>query len=498
MKPDRIDIPAIPKVFISYNHKDQEVAHKIKDRLELAGIEVTIDSVALTTGGNITEFIKRCIQESGITLSLVSKNSLMSGWVAMETIWSTYSETLRGRSFFPCNIDNEFFDDDFADKVFDAIDERLEKIEQTLKIRLEKKRGFGDQIDERDRLYKLKVELPSIISRLKNSLCVSLIEGHFDSGMEKVIKDILIKKAVATETVKLETPKTAKPTTKSQKPFKEVKKISGKKDPQPQTPKLVDAPSPETLRRLKDPKESLNATPPTNPAQIIIAGIEMVFVKGGEFMMGDDNGYDWEKPAHEVFVSDFYIGKYLLTQKQWAQLMGSNPSYFKRDENCPIESVSWDDAQEFLEKLNQKTGKTFRFPTEAEWEYAAGGGASVVRTKWAGTSNGSELGDFAWYRENSDGKTHPVGTKKPNNLGVYDMSGNVWEWCNDWYGDKYYDECKSKGTVENPLGPKSGSYRVIRGGGWSGNAQSCRSAYRDSNTPDRRYNSLGFRLALVP
>jgi formylglycine-generating enzyme required for sulfatase activity len=496
MKPDRIDIPTIPKVFISYNHKDREVAHKIKDRLELAGIEVTIDSVALTTGGNITEFIKRCIQESGITLSLVSKDSLMSGWVAMETIWSTYSETLRGSSFFPCNIDNEFFTDDFTDNVFDAIDERLEKIEQTLKIRLEKKRGFGDQIDERDRLYKLKVELPSIISRLKNSLCVSLIEGHFDSGIEKVIKDILNKKPVATETFSVDIHKKTKPTTKSPKPLKETKKISGQKGPQTQTPKLVEPPSPETLRRLQDPKASINATP--IPTQITLAGIEMVFVKGGEFMMGDDNsGEQDDKPAHKVFVSDFYIGKYPVTLEQWVDLMATNPSSLSFNANCPVESVSWSNVQEFLQKLNIKTGKSFRLPTEAEREYAAGGGASPERTKWAGTSIESELGDYAWYYLNGDGKTHPVGTKKPNKLGIYDLSGNVWEWCNDWFSDTYYEECKRNELINNPAGPKSSAIHVMRGGSWNRKAGDCRVASRSYDTPGGYGRNVGFRILLA-
>ena len=490
-----MDVTTIPKVFISYNHKDQEVAIKIKEKLESSGIKVIIDIEAMSTGENISEFIKKCIKESGITLSLISSNSLMSAWVAMETIWSSYDETLRNRFFMPCNIDDSFFKISFTDLTLDVIEERTSEVSDTISYRLKKGRGIEDLAGEHTRLNRLRVELPSIISRLKNSLCVSLIDGHFDSGMEKVIKDILNKKPVTTETAQVETPKPAKPTAKSPKPLREAKKISGQKVPQPQTPKLVEPQSPETIRSLEDPKVSINPT----PAQITLAGIEMVFVKGGEFLMGDDNsGYVLEKPAHKVFVSDFYIGKYTVTQKQWTELIGSNPSNFKGDDNCPVEKVSWDDAQKFLQKLNQKTGKTFRLPTDAEWEYAAGGGASPSRTKWAGTSNKSELGDYAWFDNNSGGKTHPVGTKKPNSLGIYDMSGNVWEWCNDRYGNKYYDECKANGTVENPLGPESGSDCVIRGGSWSRSAQSCRSSYRISSTPGYRNSDLGFRLALVP
>ena len=203
-----MDTTAIPKVFISYNHKDQEVALKIKNKLESSGIKVTIDSVALTTGGNIPEFIKRSIKETDITLLLVSKNSLMSGWVTTETILSAFSETLLGRSFFPCYIENEFFDDDFVDNAFDIIDERLEKIDQRLKTRLDKKQGFADLTAKQERLVKLRAELPSIIGRLESSFCVDLIDDRFDSGMEKVIKDILSKKHVTTETNRLQSAET--------------------------------------------------------------------------------------------------------------------------------------------------------------------------------------------------------------------------------------------------------------------------------------------------
>lgn len=212
----------------------------------------------------------------------------------------------------------------------------------------------------------------------------------------------------------------------------------------------------------------------------------MVLVKGGTFRMGSNEGHSREKPVHRVSVRDFYIGKYEVTQAQWQAVMGNNPSYFKDCDQCPVEQVSWEDVHDFLRKLNEKTGKIYRLPTEAEWEYAAGGGAQN-RSKWAGTNTENELDEYAWYSVNSNLKTHPVGTKKANGLGLHDMSGNVWEWCSDWYGDY------SSSGQTNPIGPPNGTHRVYRGGGWGNNAGFCRVAGRGF-APSNRYSNLGFRL----
>ena len=225
-------------------------------------------------------------------------------------------------------------------------------------------------------------------------------------------------------------------------------------------------------------------------------GIELVYVRGGTFTMGctSEQGGDCEgdeKPAHQVTLSDFYIGKYEVTQKQWRAVMGSDPPElrFKGCDNCPVERVSWNDIQEFIKKLNQKTGKNYRLPTEAEWEYAARGGIQSKGYKYAGSNN---IGEVAWYDGNSSSKTHPVGGKKANELGLYDMSGNVWEWCSDWYGSY------SSGSQRNPQGPSSGSSRVLRGGCWDGYSGDCRVAYRGSGNPGFRHSNSGFRLAVAP
>ena len=225
----------------------------------------------------------------------------------------------------------------------------------------------------------------------------------------------------------------------------------------------------------------------------VAPNIEMVFVKGGCYQMGDtfgDGSLD-AKPVHRVCVNDFSIGKYPVTQAQWQAVMGVNPSISKLcGDNCPVETVNYDDALRFIDKLNGLTGKKYRLPYESEWEYAARSGGRPER--WAGTSNRNELEDYAWFADNSQQTTHPVGLKKPNGLGIYDMSGNVWEWCNDWYGEKYYSES----PVQNPHGPSSGPARVLRGGSWYNQAGIVRADFRGYLVPAYRNFYYGFRLVL--
>ena len=218
---------------------------------------------------------------------------------------------------------------------------------------------------------------------------------------------------------------------------------------------------------------------------------DMVFVAGGTFLMGAtseqlSDAFKDEQPVHQVTLDGFYICKYQVTQALWKEVMGSNPSYWKGD-NLPVESVSWDDCQDFIRKLNALTGKKFRLPTETEWEFAARGGNNSRGYKYAGSNN---IGDVAWYTDNSGSKTHVVGTKSPNELGLYDMSGNVWEWCQDWYG------CYSSASQTNPIGASSGSGRVLRGGSWLYFARYCRSSLRISDSPGSRRSRNGLRLVL--
>ncbi len=230
--------------------------------------------------------------------------------------------------------------------------------------------------------------------------------------------------------------------------------------------------------------------------------MKMVYVEGGEFMMGatseqGDEAYGNEKNIRRVTLSSYYIGAFEVTQKQWELVMGTSVSRKAAGSRLagvgpdnPMYYVSWEEAQAFCQELSRKTGRTYVLPTEAQWEYAARGGVRNERVKYSGSRF---VDAVAWYDDNSGGSTHPVGTKRGNALGIYDMSGNVWEWCLDWYRDTYitYD-------TQNPTGPSSGAYRVLRGGSWYGYARACRVSHRSFNGPVGRTNSYGFRVALLP
>ncbi len=237
---------------------------------------------------------------------------------------------------------------------------------------------------------------------------------------------------------------------------------------------LENAISPEVENSFKDP----------------YTGMEFFFIKGGCFEMGDTfgDGESDEKPVHEVCIDDFYLGKYEVTQAQWEKVMDNNPSYFEGRDN-PIEQVSWDNVKQYIDRLNSQGGRKYRLPTEAEWEYAARSGGK--KEKFSGTSQEADLVQYAWYGSNSGSETHPVGQEKSNGLGLYDMSGNVWEWCADWYDEYYYKNSRKN----NPRGPNGGGYRVLRGGSFATSPKLVRVTTRLRDIPENRYNiSFGFRL----
>ena len=238
--------------------------------------------------------------------------------------------------------------------------------------------------------------------------------------------------------------------------------------------------------------QSPQSTSSANMLPITVNGVSfnMIKVDGGTFTMGATSEMKKsdsdEKPLHQVTLSSYYIGETEVTQALWEAVMGSNPSKFK-GANLPVENVSWYDCHEFINKLNELTNRKFTLPTEAEWEFAARGGRKSKHTKYSGSR---KISDVAWYDVNSGGYTHPVKTKKANELGIFDMSGNVWEWCQDWYG------LYSSNAQSNPTGPKNGTSRLYRGGSWNGSERGCRSSYRLSLSPSIRDFNIGLRLVL--
>lgn len=256
----------------------------------------------------------------------------------------------------------------------------------------------------------------------------------------------------------------------------------------------------EKIKSLESELKTLKATNGLRTMQSLVETIHvpgmdvsfnMVRVEGGTFMMGakegDEDARNDEMPAHLVTLSDYYIGETQVTQALWQAVMGKNPSHFKGDPNLPVECVSWGDCQVFIEKLSQLTGRSFRLPTEAQWEFAARGGNKSKGYKYAGSDF---IRKVAWYYGNSKMKTHPVAQKDANELGLYDMSGNVWEWCQDWYG-RYINAPQT-----DPEGSEDDLRRVVRGGTWDHYDGYCRLLRRDSVFPEITLISLGLRLAI--
>ena len=256
----------------------------------------------------------------------------------------------------------------------------------------------------------------------------------------------------------------------------------------------------EKIKSLESELKNLKASNGTRatllPVEAILVpgtdvSFRMVRVEGGTFMMGanegDEEALGREEPSHQVTLSDYYIGETQVTQALWQAVMGKNPSSFTGDSNCPVESVSWNACQMFIQKLNSLTGMSFRLPTEAEWEFAARGGNKSKGYKYAG---GDDIDKVAWYINNSENKTHPVAQKEANEMGLNDMSGNVLEWCQDRYSI-YTDVSQT-----DPEGSETGSFRVIRGGSWYYGAGSCRVSFRSNCDPTFTFNYLGLRLAL--
>ena len=469
------------QIFISYAREDQPQAREIYRRLHDAGYKPWLDEEDLMPGQNFRLVIERSLTGSDFVIICLSRTSVAK------------------RSFFQREIKH----------ALDKLEEMLPEDIFVIPARLD------------------QCEMPE---ELKDRHWVDLFD---ERGWEKLFRalDYELHKRGKTP------PKPAAPPTPLEP---EVRRIEP--SPPPEEPVRYRPPAPKPPRERKpveriEPKPEVTKLPP--PARLVtrlskkrigvaasvlavtamigyvswsqlsskssndspVVGnasnlftedlangvkIEMVKLPGGEFTMGSNDGNSDEKAPHQVRLSPFAIGKYEVTQRQWKALMGDNPSNFKGSDDLPVENVSWEMVQSFLQRLNRK----YRLPTEAEWEYAAHAGS---RRRYSFGDDENELRNYAWYSSNSNSQTHPVGQLKPNGFGLFDMHGNVWEWCSDWYDASYYKQ--SAGT--DPQGPSAGSYRVLRGGGWSRDAVGCRSADRGIDAPGYRHDYLGFRLVRV-
>ena len=427
-------------VFISYSRADGKIADEICKAFEGAGIGYWIDREGIISGDAFPAVIVNAISESKITVFISSVNSNKSKYAVKEVITAFNRE----KHIIPFRIDTEPYSQKLELHLcdLDHVEYWREKESAIQKLVKDVCRFLGKEKESAWEASEKKADAEGSIKRT---------EEEKSATDTRVIREIPIPIPIAADT-------------------REMREAEGRTA-------ATESPASPKLQAPGDSKSQF--------------GIEMVFVQGGTFMMGatPEQGNDClerEKPVHQVTLSEYYIGKYEVTQGQWKEVMSGNLSRFTGDDNLPVENVSWDDVQEFIRKLNGKTGENYRLPTEAEWEYAARGGSQSRGYKYSGSNT---LGDVAWYDNNSGNKTHPVGTKKANELGIYDMSGNVWEWVEDWYGE-YSDNAQT-----NPAGPLMGSYRVNRGGSWDYVARNARVSFRNFSDPGSRYDSLGFRLA---
>jgi formylglycine-generating enzyme required for sulfatase activity len=467
------------EIFISYAREDLQIAKQLYRDLKREGFLPWLDKENLLGGQNWPTEISKAIKKSSFFLALLSSNSLgKRGYVQKELK-------------IALDIFDEFPSEDiflipvYADACEEALEERLKDIhgivlhesyEEGLKQLLRTLYHYGKDKSTATARPVKKGKLPEQQSfSIVNSI------------------DEIIKKREAEEKRKKQIQKDFAPELEKYKFLLNSPQYT-QEDREMAWQFLcskfavfTQGVEPEDIWELKFRAGSFKAgeiwKEPT-------AGIEFVWVPQGRFMMGSDSSEaaDNEYPVHEVCLDSFWIGKFQLTQGQYEEIMGTNHSNSKSGD-YPVERVSWNDAKEFIEKFNQKTRKIFFLPTEAQWEYAARSGGKDQ--KYAG---GNDIDKVAWYGKNSDGKTHAAGMKAPNDLGIYDMSGNVWEWCEDAYDSNAYKKHKRN----NPMITTGGSYRVVRGGSWFNPPRFLRTVNRDWNSAGRRSDNLGFRLCLSP
>ena len=471
-------------VFISYSRRDYvnergEVkpgnsVSQIMDALEKAHISYWIDKEGIYHGDKFKGVLASAIEAADVFIFVSSESSNKSEWTAKEIDVAVYEN----KDIIPVRIDDS-------------------KYNNSVKLELVGLEFINFQcnptlaLEELVKSIKKHIKAPEVdIKKIKDEIKALEKEGCQLYSQQKRIYDEVANKKRQIGEGTMNCPVCG-----------ETNDISSLYCPRcgwafvPFTSKKLDEKRLNTHRRLWSGLASGNKAP-EEPTEILPEPIKeiidnMVEVEGGTFIMGatpeqGEEAFNDEKPPHKVTVSTFHIGRYPVTQEQWKAVMGSNPSYFQ-GERHPGEQVNWMDCQDFVKKLSKITGLKFRLPTEAEWEYAARGGKKGKGHKYSG---GDLLAQIAWYNENSGGTSHEVGQKAPNELGLYDMSGNIWEWVQDWKGDFTNEE------QMNPKGPEEGDERICRGGGWNREHDRCRVSYRGDDLPDLRYRSLGLRVVM--
>ncbi|MCU0447141.1 MAG: SUMF1/EgtB/PvdO family nonheme iron enzyme [Microscillaceae bacterium] len=489
-------------VFISYSSQDQAAKDELIQLFDKEGITYWLDEIGL--GKNIQDEINKGLRESHFTILLVSRNSLLSTWVSYESLMRLKQEIFENKvSFIPLILDRIAFEDDIVFQMKEKFDEELnrqEELRDKAKKRGIKTRPFNNKIDL---LEEISHDVDKIIIKITGNLSINFIDkNRKPNEVEKLLNTIKperLAKIIAEQKKAEEIKKQEEIEEKrikeaeNQRKIEENKKLEAEKQEEIEEKRIKEA---ENQRKIEEKPKIIDNKPKIieNIHQSYIEkvnGVEfkMIFVEGGTFTMGSDNGRDNQKPAHPVTLDSFYIAETQVTQELYEKVMGTNPSYFQNCPQCPVEKVNWQDAQDFIKKLTQLSGKKYGLLTEAQWEYAARGGNKSQNYKYAGSNN---IDDVAWYWDNSEKKTHPVKTKKPNELGIYDMSGNVWEWCEDWYGDY------PNSPQTNPQGAKNGLNRCLRGGSWDFNDDLAEVLNRVLNFPRNRNNNNGFRLLRTP
>ena len=503
-------------IFVSYSRHDTNVVNEFVERLEREGFSVWIDRDGIESGDAFKKIILQAIKSSAVVLFFSSQHSNQSSWTAKEIgVAVKYQKTvipvLLDGSNFNEEVEFDLINLDFIDyqdaslreMMMDRLVKSLKakipnpmgqkkaeearlKAEAAERERMEEERRRKEETErkareEAERKARVEAERQAseVAERERQALQNTPISPtpHSDTPTPKNKRTLWIALGIGIAAVVALVVILAKP------------KLTPSYYEEPPR-KVVDIS--DTGAGYEEPPRKVVDISDTGAGDLAITvnGVSFVMkrVEGGTFQMGsnDSEAYGDEQPVHSVALSGYYMGETEVTQALWKAVMGSNPSNFKGD-NLPVAHVNWNDCQDFIRKLNQLTGMNFRLPTEAEWEFAARGGNQSNGYTYAGSNN---IGSVVWYDDNSGSKSHAVKGKSPNELGLYDMSGNVWEWCSDWYGDY------GSGSQTDPIGPSSGSYRVLRGGGWNYYARGCRVSYRCRGDPGYRGDHIGFRLCL--